>query len=212
MKRLREFLECSTIHGLVYISTSKSFLIKCFWLFVVVVCFSICGYLILQSFIDWEKAPIATSEETVSIQEVVFPKITVCPPRGSHTALNHYLEKSKDIYLNEDQKDELVKLAENLVEEKESWEIMKENMEFKEKNKFRNWYEGKSRVQFHFERIRFPPSLIETMESREGGGGPALVYSNNYRFMSRELSGSVETPWFGTKYEEEIFYSNLEYR
>ena len=212
MKRLREFLECSTIHGLIHISTSKSFLIKCFWLLVVVVCFSFCGYLILQSFIDWEKVPIATSEETVSIQEVVFPKITVCPPRGSHTALNHYLEKAKDMKLDNDKKDELVKLAANLVEEKESWEIMNENMQFKEKKKLRNWYEGKSQVQFHFERIRIPPSLIETIETRESGGGPSLVYSNNYRFLSRELSGSIETPWFRTKYDEEIFYSNLEYR
>ena len=105
-----------------------------------------------------------------------------------------------------------MKLAANLVEERESWEIMKENMEFKEKNKLRNWYEGKSQVQFHFERIRVPPSLIETIEARESGGGSSLVYSNNYRFLSSELSGFVETPWFRTSYEEGIFHSNVEYR
>ena len=212
MKVFQEFLESSTIHGLSYISTSKSLLVKTFWLLVVVVCFSFSGYLIVDSFLDWEHAPVATSEETKPIQDVNFPKITVCPPRGSHTALNYYLEEAKHMRLNDSQKRDLVALAGTLVEDRESWEIMMDNMQFKERNRFRNWYEGKSQVQFHFERIRFVPSAIQTFESAASGGGNSFIYSNNFKFVSSEASGSVETPWFEEGFDEETFYSAVSYR
>ena len=99
---MREFLESSTIHGLVYISTSKAVLVKFLWFVIVAIGFSVSGVLIYQSFIDWNTSPVGTSEETLTIAEVHFPKVTVCPPRGSHTALNYYLEQAGSLQLNED--------------------------------------------------------------------------------------------------------------
>ena len=212
MKGVKEFLESSTIHGLVYISTSKAVLVKLFWFFIVLAGFFYSVYLIQNSFLDWEESPFGTTEETVSIRQVEFPKVTVCPPRGSHTALNYYLEKSKATKLSEGQKKELVELAGKLVEERESWEIMMDNLEFREEGKFRNWYEGKSPVAFQFERIRLPPSVIQTMETQMSGDNPDMVYSNNFRMDTKIASGSLETPWFGETFDEELFISNLDFR
>ena len=212
MKGVKEFLESSTIHGLVHISTSKAVLVKCFWVGVVSVGFYFSGSLIQQSFTDWDESPIGTTEDSVSIQEVTFPAVTVCSSKGSHTALNHYLEKTKDMILNETQIEELVQFAEKLVEERESWETMRDNMEFREEGKFRNWYEGKSPVAFQFERIRLPPSVIQTFETRMSGDNPDMVYSNNFRISTKEASGSLETPWFGKSFDEETFVSALDLR
>ena len=100
------------------------------------------------------------------IAEVVFPKVIVCPPKGTHTALNHYLEISDNITLSLNQRKQLNESASKLVEERESWEIMVDSREFGEEGKFRNWYEGVSKVAFQFERIRLPGSIIQTIESR----------------------------------------------
>ena len=212
MNGIKECLESSTIHGLVYISTSRVALVKCFWMTVVLSGFFLSTYLIQQSFLEWEESPFGTSEETVSIRKVTFPKITVCPPRGSHTALNYYLEKSKKLELSDQQKKELVEFAGKLVEERESWEIMMDNLVFKEEGKFRNWYEGKSPVTFQFERIRLPPSIIQTMETQMSGDNPDMVYSNNFRTDTKATSGSLETPWLGQPFDEKLFIPNLDFR
>ena len=49
MDVVKEFLESSTIHGLVYISTTKK-LVKLVWLGVVITGFVVAGLLIQQSF------------------------------------------------------------------------------------------------------------------------------------------------------------------
>ena len=95
MESVKEFLESSTIHGLSYISTSRKVGVKYLWVGIVITGFTISGILIFQSFKQWNKSPVGTSEETLPISEVSFPKITVCPPKGTHTALNYFLDKLK---------------------------------------------------------------------------------------------------------------------
>ena len=74
MEGIKEFLESTTIHGLVYISTSRQKLQKIFWVFVVLVGFFIAGFLIRRSFYDWNKNPVSTSIETFPIEDVPFPR------------------------------------------------------------------------------------------------------------------------------------------
>ena len=81
MEALQEFLESSTIHGLIYISTSRNSLIRLIWIVVVISGFITAGLFINNAFLDWEKSPIETSIETFPISEVHFPKIVVCPPK-----------------------------------------------------------------------------------------------------------------------------------
>ena len=88
MDSLKEFLESSTIHGLVYISSARNKTSKVLWLLVVLAGFSVAGYLITSSLQDWEKSPISTTITTHPIREAPFPRVAVCPPKGTNTALN----------------------------------------------------------------------------------------------------------------------------
>ena len=107
MEILREFLESSTIHGLVYISSSKSNVTKFLWACVVIAGFTIAGVLINSSYSDWRDNPVSTTISTHPISELKFPKITVCPPSGTNTALNYDLMKLNNTAMDDDTKERL---------------------------------------------------------------------------------------------------------
>ena len=91
-----DFLENSTIHGLVYISTAKSFVGKAIWAIIVALSFGFAAYLIAGSYAEWIQSPVSTVVSTRPISDLHFPEVTVCPPKGSNTALNQVLERIKD--------------------------------------------------------------------------------------------------------------------
>ena len=91
MEGVRTFLESSTIHGLVYIATTKKSLAKIFWILVVIGGFTGAGVMIYNSFQSWNDSPIKTTIETLPITEITFPKVTVCPPKNTYTDLNYDL-------------------------------------------------------------------------------------------------------------------------
>ena len=103
MDLLREFLEKSTIHGLAYISSAPTKSWKAFWFLVVAAGFSAAIYLINDSYEDWEASPIATSTSIQPIADLDFPTITVCPQKGSNTALNYDLTRLKKHLFNQSQ-------------------------------------------------------------------------------------------------------------
>ena len=204
MDGVNEFLKSSTIHGLVYISTARSTLIKCFWFVVVLLGFIASVFLINEAFLDWNESPIGTSEETLPIDNILFPKITVCPPKGTHTGLNQHLVMSTGVSLKESEEKKVIELSRKLVEERESWEIMIDNLQFKELNKFKNWYDGKSSVAFQFETIQGPLTAIDTLDFGNFED-PEWHYAQNYFLKTYATSGSVQTPWFGKSFDEETF-------
>ena len=89
---IKNYLENSTVHGLVYISTTRK-LWRLFWILIVCGGFTGAIYLIHLSFQSWNESPIKTTIETLPISEVTFPKITVCPPKNTYTNLNYDLIK-----------------------------------------------------------------------------------------------------------------------
>ena len=103
-----EFLENSTIHGLSHISTSKSLTARLAWVAIVVACFATAIYMITGSYTEWQESPVSTTITTHPITELDFPTVTVCPPRGSNTALNHLLEKVKHVDFTEEERKELL--------------------------------------------------------------------------------------------------------
>ena len=119
MEGIKEFLESSTIHGLIYISSIRTPLIKLFWVVVVIAGFITASILINGSFSDWEKSPISTTVETFPISQSIFPKVSVCPPntKGSGTPLNYGLLKAENTTLDKHAIDELMKLARDSFEE-----------------------------------------------------------------------------------------------
>ena len=57
---------------------------------------------------------MSTTITTHPITELQFPTVTVCPPRGSNTALNHLLEKVKDVNYTEEERQELLAIADEV--------------------------------------------------------------------------------------------------
>ena len=110
-REIQRFLEGSTIHGLVHISTAKSKSAKLAWVAIVLVCFAIAVYMITNSYKEWQESPVSTTITTHPITELEFPMVTVCPPRGSNTALNHLLENVRDVNFTEKERNELLDIS-----------------------------------------------------------------------------------------------------
>ena len=108
---VRDFLESSTIHGLVHISTAKSKTARATWVAIVVACFAFAIHMISNSYKEWQETPVSTTITTHPITELEFPTVTVCPPRGSNTALNHLLEKVKDVNFTKEERQELLDIS-----------------------------------------------------------------------------------------------------
>ena len=106
MDILREFLESSTIHGLAHISTSRSKRAKLAWFICVLVSFSIAIFLIWKTTKEIQDDPFSTAITTHPIGELDFPMVTICPPKGTNTAINNGLMKAKKP-LTEKQKEQL---------------------------------------------------------------------------------------------------------
>ena len=84
---------------------------KALWALATLMGFMAAGYIIYDSFNDWAESPTVTSMETLPISEVPFPEVTVCPPLGSNTALNYDLMTADNITIDNETRNELVKLA-----------------------------------------------------------------------------------------------------
>ena len=96
MEALREFLTSSTIHGLAHLASAHNVAKKIFWVAVIAVSFGAALYLISNSYIEWTQSPVSSTTTTRPIDELQFPEVTVCPPRGSNTVLNQALNQVKD--------------------------------------------------------------------------------------------------------------------
>ena len=123
MDGVKEFLESSTIHGLVYISTTRR-LARLLWLCVVISGFTGAGVIIYQSFSSWAVSPVSTTIETLPITELDFPSVIVCPPRNSFTSLNPDLVKVRNVTLDGEKKRELIKLVDDSVNQENYTEIV----------------------------------------------------------------------------------------
>ena len=90
MEYFKEFLDSSTIHGLSHIPKTRKFS-RVLWTCTVIAGFIFAGYLINESFNSWAENPVKTVTETLPINMMQFPKVTVCPPKNTKTNLNYDL-------------------------------------------------------------------------------------------------------------------------
>ena len=111
LRILKEFLENSTIHGLVHISTAKSRASRAAWVAIVVACFAFAIHMIASSYEEWQESPVSTTITTHPITDLEFPAVTVCPPWGSNTAVNHLLRKVKHVNFTAEQRQKLLYVA-----------------------------------------------------------------------------------------------------
>ena len=114
MNLMREFLETSTIHGLTHIATARSPLAKAAWEITVTVSFAFSFYMISTSWVEWDKNPVSTTITTHPIDDLIFPKVTICPPNGSNTVLNYVLERVKKNNLTFEERMQLKNISNNV--------------------------------------------------------------------------------------------------
>ena len=106
----KQFLESSTIHGLVYISTESKFA-RLFWMLVVSTGFIIATLLINDAYTNWSESPIKTTIEKRSISEITFPKVTVCPPKNTFTDLNYDLMMLENMTMTDETRKEFLNIS-----------------------------------------------------------------------------------------------------
>ena len=95
MEGVREFLESSTVHGLTLISLARNNISRLFWILVVFCGFFAAGILIIKSFRNWKKYPIESTIQTFPINEVRFPTVIACPPKGKFDLLLHEMSPTR---------------------------------------------------------------------------------------------------------------------
>ena len=176
---LKQFLESSTIHGLHYISSTRS-IIRLTWILIIVGGFSFAAFLIYESFDNWSENPITTTIETLPISEITLPKVTVCPPKGTYTNLNYDFETlKKRKHFNETTRNELLRDAIAKIQNHVHKEIMTNMSKILEEKQYYNWYNGYTLLSLPY---------YDKINDR-------LVYHVN----TAATSGSVSTSHFGYK-------------
>ena len=200
MEGVRTFLESSTIHGLTYISTTKR-LVRLFWVLIVIGGFTGAGVLIYQSFQNWAESPVTTTIETLPIKEVIFPKVTVCPPKGTFTDLNYDIMVLGNMSVGQEYsvtplkpmknaKNPLLKGFVNHFLHMDFETMLSKISSVKEKEKYRNWYIGMTKVPIGI------------------GAGDIRIDKSVETFAP---NGEISTPFFGDQFEMKNFALETEF-
>ena len=189
MENIRNFLEASTIHGLSYISTSRKY-IRLFWTLVVIGGFTGAGYIIYQSFQDWNESPVKTTIETLPITKLRFPKITVCPPKNTFTDLNYDLMMTENTTLDNDTRDELTNYAAELLYDHLYDKIIRNLSKIEEEDRYYNWYHGYTQIKIPYIH-----------------GGYVRYYVN-----TAASSGNISTQYFGEEFDAAKVQTKISYQ
>ena len=184
---MKDFLESSTIHGLVYIADKRQ-LVRLLWLSVVMAGFIGAGVLIQQNFSAWADNPISTTINTNSISELNFPNVVVCPPKNRFTNLNPDLVMARKVEFDHEKRREL---SEHVMDAIINTNFNAKHLdisEFKEE-KFINWYQGITRIDFPY---------IDS----EG--------DKNFYLKTTSLNGSFSTAYFKQPFDDNKFQRALQ--
>ena len=180
MEQIREFLDTSTIHGMSWISDSRRW-IRLFWIVVVIGGFTGAFVIIFESFYNWDKSPITTTSETLSISDITFPNVTVCPQENSFLNLNFNILKSEKLKLDDDTRRELSDYAIDIIQDEFHKEMMTNLSKLEYPERYYNWYHG-------FTKLEYP---YYNDDSR--------IQQLIYYVQTSAVSGTIATPYFGTK-------------
>ena len=151
---------------------------KIAWSFIVCLCFFSAGYLIHSSYSAWQESPVSTSITTHPIADLDFPTVTVCPPKGSNTALNYDLMKADNNSLTEENREAIKKAVNDIFLKPSHKKFISQMVATGNTENLRTIYKG-------FQKFPKPNEK----------GGLETMMSNNY--------GEISTPWFGKTFQED---------
>ena len=191
MEYIKTFLESSTIHGLSYIATGRKY-VRLFWILVVVGGFTGAGVLIYNSFEAWNESPVKTTIETKPIRDIIFPKVTVCPPKNTYTDLNYDLKMAENITLDNATRNELTAFAMGQLYDNLYAIVWKNISKLETIDRYLNWYHGYNSIQ--------PPRYVSNSKT------PV-----DYTFEIGATSGTIYTKYFGEKFDADNVESDFKY-
>ena len=188
MESMKNFLESSSIHGLTHISSSRKYA-RLFWITIVISGFTGAGIIIYQSFHAWHEDPVKTTEDTIPINEIPFPKVTVCPPKHTYTDLNFDLLNTENMTIDNKTRSELISYSLALLYDQLHNNMMKNLSILKDEKRYYNWYHGYTRIML--------PS-----------------YTNTFRYdvYTSATSGHISTQHFGEKFDTHKVARNIAYK
>ena len=186
MEDVKQFLQHSTIHGLVYTSINRG-IVRLLWIIVVIIGFLGSGFMIQQSITSWANNPISTTIETKPISDFTFPNVTVCPPRNSFTTLNPDLVRARTLEFTEEMRKEV---SDHILDAILETDFRVKHLEFNDfkQEKFINWYIGTTKIDL-----------------------PFVDYNGdkNFHLQTTSLQGSFSTAYFKEPFEDEKFERGL---
>ena len=145
------------------------------------------GILITKSYKEWQENPIATSITTHPIDNLNFPKVTICPPKDSNTALYHDLVTAGNKTLSDESKDSLRKAAYDIFIEQNHKDYVKKML-----------------VSSHMGNL---PQILQSFHSLPEPYNDA----NGLKIKMWDLNGTIMTPWFAGDYVEEYYLEDREF-
>ena len=152
-------------------------LVKFAWFFIVCTGFLFAGVIINNSYAKWQESPIATTISTKPISDLEFPVVTVCPPKGSNTALNYDLIKADNVTLTTADRDRI---------REKTFQIFIESS--------------------HEEFATHMLSSVDPEMIAEGSQSVPVPYGKNgFETLQWKDSGSIKTPWYGEEFNEEYY-------
>ena len=189
MKEFESFLESSSISGLNHISNTRRYG-RLFWVFIVLTGFTVSGFLIYESFQSWKESPVKTTIETLPITELIFPKVTVCPPKNTFTNLNYDLMMLENMTLDDDIRIELTEYALELLHNNLYDNTMKNLSKIYEHRRYYNWYYGYQGVVLPYYSYQFDTH-------------------NFFKVFTTAVSGSIKTQYFMEEFSSQNIESEL---
>ena len=152
--------------------------------------FSAASFMIYESFQAWEESPVTTNIETLPITKITFPKVTVCPPKGTYTDLNYDLMITEKMVLDNEVRTNLSKYAVELLQDHLHHVIMTNFSKLQEDNIYRKWYLGYTKIQ--------------------GPVNKGVSYVNLH-LNSDATSGTITTEHYGEKFDADKVEPNIRY-
>ena len=152
------------------------------WCLIVVLGFTAAGYLIHVSYSDWLDSPISTTVRTHPIADLDFPTVTVCPPKGSRTALVHDLMKADNKSLSKKDRDELRKIVFTEIIEPSHQEYIRLMLATAKEENLNRVHKGFQAVPMGYQ-----------------GNGLQM------NTVMEHFNGSFASPWYHDEYDDKYF-------
>ena len=146
--------------------------------------FIIAGFLITKSYDEWQSSPITTTITTHPLDNLDFPNVTVCPPKGSNTALNYDLMKVNDESFSNETRNQLKGFVWEKFVSDPHLVYVEEMLELVNPSSLKQIYDG-----------------YQSVPKPYGS-------SRGFQITFETLSGSLQTPRFGEPYKERDFAQN----